>query len=244
MKCIDIHSHLIFGVDDGSTSLKQSIKTLNEIKRIGLEEIVCTPHVRYGNTDKITLVKANYEILKKYAEKMGITLYLGNEILYSDRMLDLLKYNRLMTLNNSKYILVEFKRTEHRSISHIVTVLDELLEGGYKPILAHPELYLSYQKIEYMYRIKESGVMLQMDATSILRKNNTNKVRKFAKKLLDERLVDIVASDSHCNKKRNYTVFKKAYNKIKRKYGSNYTDIIFYQNPLNVTGGNKDEKEK
>jgi len=62
---IDIHSHIIFDVDDGSKTLNQSIKELKRIKKIGLEEVICTPHFRSGNIDKIMKVKENYNKLKK-----------------------------------------------------------------------------------------------------------------------------------------------------------------------------------
>jgi len=123
---IDIHSHIIFDVDDGSKTLNQSIKELKRIKKIGLEEVICTPHFRSGNIDKIMKVKENYTKLKIEAEKLGIKLYLGNEILYSDKTMKLLQRNRLLTLNNSKYVLIEFKRNERMDINHIVDILDEL----------------------------------------------------------------------------------------------------------------------
>lgn len=234
MKYIDTHSHIIFGVDDGAKDLETSINTLKEIKKIGLEHVVCTPHVRYGNTDKITLVNKNYNTLKKYASELGINLYLGNEILYSDRIADLIKYNRINPLNKTKYLLVEFKRSESMNIVEVISLLEELMEKGYKVILAHPELYINYHDIGYMRELKDSGVMLQMDATSILRRNNSKKIYKFAKTLLDEKLIDIVASDSHSTKTRNYIKFRKAYKKIKRKYGDTYAEILFYNNPAMV----------
>ena len=87
-----------------------------------------------------------------------------------------------------------------------------------------------YYNIDDIRRIKETGVMLQIDATSLYQK----KVKKLTKKLLKEKLVDVVASDCHCTKKRNYLIYHKAYKKIKRKYGFDYTNIIFYLNPFNI----------
>ena len=140
MKYIDIHSHLIYGVDDGSSSLEQSIKELEKIKKIGLEDVVCTPHFKHGNIEKIKKTKENYLELKKHALELGINLYIGNEIMYSDKMISLLNKKRILTLNNTNYVLIEFKRTENMDINHIIEILDELVENGYKPVLAHPEL--------------------------------------------------------------------------------------------------------
>lgn len=232
----DIHSHLIYNVDDGSKSLHQSLKALDQIKKAGIERVICTPHTKTGNIDKIMKVKENYLILKRAAEKRGIELYLGNEIMYSSKTIRLLERNRVFTLSDSKYILVEFKRTENMSIDNIIEILEGIKECGYKPILAHPEFYIHYRSISNMYKIKDTGTLLQMDATSILDKNNS-KVYKFSKKLLNEKLVDIVATDSHCTRKRSYLSFKKAYKKIKRKYGLEYAIILFKRNPEKIVGG-------
>ena len=234
---VDIHSHLIFDIDDGSKSLDQSIKYLNEIKKIGLKRVICTPHSKSGNIDKIVKTNENYKKFLKEAKKRDIKLYLGNEILYSDKTIRLLERNRLKTLNDSEYILIEFKRTERMDIDHIIDILENLKENGYKVILAHPELYVNYRDIEYMCRIKDTGTLLQMDATSILRNKTSKKIYKFSKKLLERNLIDIVASDAHCTKKRSYLNFKKAYKRIKRKYGKIYADTLFSENPALLIGG-------
>lgn len=233
---IDIHSHIIFNVDDGSKSLEQSIKELKQIKKIGLEEVICTPHSKSGNIDKIMKIKENYTILNEEAKKLGIKIYLGNEIMYSEKMLRLLKNNRLLTLNNSKYILLEFRRNERMDINNIVTILDEVIEAGYKPILAHPELYMNYRNIRDMIKIKETGTLLQMDATSIIKNKTDRKIYKFSKKLLKEKLIDIISSDAHCTKKRNHLSYKKAYKKIARKYGKEYAEILFNKNTKLLVG--------
>lgn len=228
MQAIDIHSHIIFAVDDGSKTIEQSIQAIKQIKKIGMNSVVCTPHFKRGRKEKIGLVKTNFLKLKEVAQELGIELYIGNEIMYSDETIELLNQRKLIGINFSKYILVEFKRNENKNINDILMILEDMIDAGYRPILAHPELYINYHNIEYMRRIKEIGVMLQMDATSLFER----KRKKLCKKMLKERLVDVVASDSHCTKKRNHLIYKKAYKKISKKYGKEYTDIIFYQNPL------------
>src|SRR5574344_654993 len=196
MKYIDIHSHILYDVDDGSKDLETSIKYLNELKEMGMNKVVCTPHVRHGDDTKRERILANFEILKKEAYKLGINLYLGNEIMYSSKVIELLKSGKMKTINNSKYVLVEFKRYENMDEENVVSFLESLLEEGYTPILAHVELYRHYR-------------------------NN--------------KLVDVVSSDSHCTTKRNFKSMEKAYKIVKRKYG-NYADIIFHDNPLEIVG--------
>lgn len=230
---IDIHSHLIFDVDDGSKSLENSIKYLKEIKKINLSNVICTPHMYHGRREKALKIIENFKILREEANKLGINLYLGNEILYNEKTLELLKTKKLTTLNRSNYVLLEFKRNENMDIDVLINSLEEFIEAGYKVILAHPELYINYRNINYIRRIKEIGVMLQMDATSILKNKTNSKVYKFSKRLLKERLIDIVASDSHCTKKRDFLSLKKAYKKIYKK-DKEYANIIFYENPLKI----------
>ena len=169
--------------------------------------------------------------MKDAALKYGIELYLGTEIMLTFNTLELFKKNKMRSLNGSKYILVEVKRNEKMDVEDLIYSIEELKLLGYIPILAHPELYKYYRSIDTMKRIKEMGILLQMDCTSVLRKTSSKNVYKFSKKLLKEKLIDFVASDSHCTNKRNFKSYKKAYNKIKRKYGKIYANTLFKENP-------------
>ena len=232
---IDIHSHILFSVDDGSKSLEQSIEYLKEIKEIGMNKVVCTPHISHDNPEKMNKIRENFEVLKAEALKLGIELYLGNEIMCRSNTLELLQNNKVNTINKTKYILVEFKRGEKRSIDNISDILNEFIDNGYYPILAHPELYVNLRNINNYRRLKEEGVLLQIDGTSLLPKKSGLKTYLFAKKLIKERLVDFVASDSHCTKLRDYKSMLDAYNKVK-KIDSDYADIIFHENQLEIIG--------
>lgn len=233
-KFIDIHSHIIYGVDDGAKTREDSINYLNEALENGVSTIICTPHICHGNIEKIEKIKKNFLDIREYAKSIGISLYLGTEILMTSATADFLKRKRLRSLDGKKYVLVEFKRNENIDIEDIIYMLEEVMDMGYTPILAHPELYLNYKSISYMKKIKESGVLLQLDATSIYKKTTTNKIYKFSKKLLKEKLIDFVASDTHCTNKRNYIAYNEAYKKIRKKYGKEYADILFIQNPAQV----------
>ena len=229
---IDIHSHIIYDVDDGSKSLSESIKYLKEIKSIGMNKVVCTPHMKYKDSKRLNKIIHNFNKLESEAKKYGIELYLGSEIKYSSNIIDLIKNNDLLTINGSKNILVEFKRHENMDIENVYSIFDKLLDAGYNPILAHPELYYHYRNIEYVKKLKDKGVIIQIDGTSLLM-NAPVEVYFYAHKLLKNYLVDIVASDSHCTKKRSFKSLAKAYKKVKRKYGE-YADIIFEDNPKSV----------
>lgn len=232
---IDIHTHIIYDVDDGSKSLEQSIKYLKQAKKIGVNKVVCTPHMSHDKKEKALKIVDHFKILREEAQKLGVELYLGNEIMYSDNTVKLLKTRKIISLNNSKYVLVEFKRNENRNFDNIVSLLCDLADNGYYPILAHPEFYINYRNIDNYRILKENGVLLQLDSTSLILNKTSLKTYKFAKKLIKERLIDFVATDSHCTKKRDYLSLKKAYKKVS-KIDKKYADIIFNDNQLDIIG--------
>lgn len=231
---IDIHNHIINNVDDGSKSLENSIDALKEARYYGIKQIICTPHICFGSYDTIKKIKEGFLTLRGEANKLGIELYLGTEILLTSKSLELLENRRLRPLNGTKYVLVEVKRNETKPFEEILTLLNDIIDIGYRPVLAHPELYNNYRKIKYIKKLKDNGVMLQLDCTSI---KGPRKIKKFSKKLLKLRLIDVVASDSHVTKYRGYKQFYNSYKYIIKKYGKRYANILFVENPKYILEG-------
>lgn len=231
---IDIHSHLIFGVDDGAKTLEDSIKTINLLEKLNIKKVICTPHLCHGDMEHIKAIKENYLKVREIAKQKNIDLYLGSEILITSETTNLLLKKRLRSLDGKKYVLVEFKRNENMDEDKAIALLEDIIDIGYRPILAHPELYLNYRNIKFIKKLKEIGILLQLDASSILRKKTSRKIYKYSKKLLKNKLIDIIASDNHSNEKRNYLVMKEAYKVINKKFGKEYTDLLFSINPNEV----------
>jgi len=234
---IDIHTHIIPNVDDGSKSLTDSLKALNDIHRLGIKEIICTPHISLGSTEKIIKIKTNFLEFREHARKIGIELYLGTEVLITSNTSELLEKKRLRSLNGNKYVLVEFKREEHMSFESIISLLEDIMDTGFIPVLAHPELYRSYRKLKYIEKYKEIGVFLQLDASSLVRGKSSRKVRNFSHKLLKLHLIDVIASDTHPSKSRSYKDFEKAYHIVYKKYGTEYSEVLFKTNPKIILEG-------
>ena len=235
---IDIHCHIIFDVDDGSKTLEESLKYLDEIKSVGIEKVVCTPHINVKHkSSKLDKIISNFKVLEEEAKKRGIELLLGNEIMYSSNILDLLKNKEVLTLNNTKYVLVEFKRNENMDEETIYNAFSLIIDAGYKPILAHPELYSHYRKMEFVKKLKSMGVIIQVDSTSLLM-TAPIEIYMFAHKLLKNYLVDIVATDSHCEKGRDFKSLYQAYKIVSRK-DKRYADIIFHDNQNEIINSNK-----
>ena len=231
---VDIHSHIIFGVDDGASTIDDSIKTIELLEKLNIKKIICTPHLCHGNIEHIKKIKENYLKIRDIAREKNIDLYLGSEILITSETANLLLKKRLRSLNGNKYVLVEFKRNENMEEEKAISLLEDIIDVGYKPILAHPELYINYRNIKFIKKLKEMDILLQLDASSILRKKTSRKIYRYSKKLLKYHFIDIVASDNHSNTKRNYLVMKEAYEVINKKYGKEYTEILFSINPYEV----------
>ena len=169
----DIHCHLLPGIDDGSNSIEESIEILRRAEKEGVSEIVLTPHyienTRYNcnNKNKQDL----FEKLKEAMEQSGINikLYLGNENYMSMNFIDLLKNNEIMTINNSRYLLLEFPLNQ--IYKNTKEYLYELVTEGYVPILAHPERYRDFQNNpDLVEEYTRMGILLQGNYKSLLGK--------------------------------------------------------------------------
>ncbi len=227
-KSIDIHAHILFGIDHGSHSFKQTKDMLDEAKKNNITDIICTPHFKGINLD----YKKNFTKTKTYAKKIGINIYSGNELMLDHDLLDDIKENKIKTLNNSKYLLIEVKRNNKYSFKELCEYYQIIINLGYKVIIAHPELIKNtYKKTKELMTLKNMGIMFQTDAESYY----TNfKYRSYINKLIKLDLLDFVASDIHYNKKNSYEYYNKFYHYLNKKYGKKYANKIYYYNPKKI----------
>lgn len=222
---IDIHTHILPNVDDGSDSFEKSVEMLKQAKEQGVTHIILTPHAMLNSSSYLEKdeLKVKFDEFVKKIEDIGIKVYLGSEIYYTDKSYKKLVNNELMTINNSKYCIVEFPM-------HHETDIDEALynvkANGFRPILAHPERY-KFLEFDTIRSIK-TNAMIQVNTTSILGLHG-RKIKKIAFKLLKNNLVDFVSSDCHDIKKRNVNLME-AYKIVSKKFGQAYADKIFRQN--------------
>ena len=219
---IDIHSHILPAVDDGSKSIEQSLEMLKEAERQGITDIILTPHYRLGYLTKRESIEKSFAELKSAAQENGIniSLYLGQEIFAFDDIVKSLKAGKLFSMNESKYVLVEFSLKHEMDISETVYMLKV---NGFIPIVAHLGRYF-YADIETAREIKETGGLIQINATSLC---GSLLRRKKAMNFIKEGLVDFVASDVHYKRKNDML---KAYNIVSKKFGANVADKLFTEN--------------
>ena len=196
---VDLHSHVCFGIDDGSKTLKDSIELLKCLESSNFTDIFLTPHYiensKYicNNIDKESILNTLKEEAKK--NNINVNLYLGNEVYLTDNFLELLKNNQIHTLANSKYILLEFPMLSNNPNTKII--LHNILTSGYIPIIAHPERYLYLSKnIEYFKELSNMGVLFQGNYQSLFGKYG-REVKKNLKRLLKNNLITFIGSDIH-----------------------------------------------
>lgn len=195
----DLHSHVLYGIDDGSKTIEESIKLLKRLEESGITDLMLTPHYiedsKYNsnNEKKEALFKKLKAKAKK--EKLKINLYLGNEIYITPNFLKLLKHEEIKTLNGSKYILLEFPMSQ--IYSSTPEIINELVRKGYVPVLAHPERYKDFQQHPDMVEeYLRSGVLLQGNFTSLFGKYG-KEAEKILKYFLKKKWITFLGSDVH-----------------------------------------------
>ena len=215
---IDIHNHILYGVDDGSKDLDMSLAMLKEEMEQGVTRVYLTPH---QNQQTLTgpLLKERYQSFLEELKEKGIDMdiRLGAEIYYYPGLKQDLLSGKALTMDESKYVLVEFSTRTETNVSEIVY---ELVVAGFTPIIAHIERY-PYLKKEDYFDIKEAGGLIQINSGSFSHFSS----RGLIKYLLKNDLVDYVATDAHDNSKRKVD-FSFVHTYIKKKYPELYTKLI------------------
>ncbi len=221
---IDIHSHILPNLDDGSESLEQSLKLIDLAVKDGVTDLFLTPHLRdYYETRKDKILSAFNDFKREIGNRnIPINLYLGQEVQTVEKYKRLFDKNLVIPMNDTEFLLIEFY---FRRQIDMVDIVNELGEIGYKCIVAHFERYAT-STLEQALEIKSAGGFIQVNASSILGSNGF-RCKRLAKKLFERGLVDFVASDSHYNRKYR---MKKAFERVKKKFGDDVADAVFNQN--------------
>lgn len=192
---IDIHSHLIPGIDDGAKTIEDSLGLINELNKIGFSQLITTPHVMPP------VWKNNTSIIQKGEKEVQVALDKNNlpfkaaaEYMLDHQFLDILKNEQLLTLKDN-YLLVEMSYLNPPI--NIQEIVYEIQIAGYTPILAHPERYLFlHQNFDFYSTLKKSGCLFQLNLLSVVGYYGVP-VLKTAEKLLKQKMIDFVGSDLH-----------------------------------------------
>lgn len=205
---IDLHNHVIPGVDDGSKNIKETIDVLKLMEKKGVKKITATPHYPLYNNDNFKeKIKAKVAEIKKEIRKnkLEIKIAPGTEIMINKELPRLYYQNKLLTLNNTDYILLEFRLNIYPD--YLAEIIHDLKSMGLKIIIAHPERYL-YLQSDYTkaYQwLEEYDLKLMLNSSSLTGMHGS-KAKQTAQKLLQMGLCHLIASDTHGINKRPFTL--------------------------------------
>lgn len=224
---VDIHCHILPGVDDGSHDKKQSYQMMDLARMNGIRTIIATPHfMPEGRRPSVRTLLRLVEELQRYADEhqYNITIYGGNEIYYHEEVPELLERGEILPLAGSDHVLVEFSPAD--DARYIRNALANILSTGYEPILAHVERYMSLCRKPYdrIGELREMGVRIQVNANSIEGKMGAV-AQKTAHDLLKRQWVDFVATDAHSDHLRSHAIGD-CVKLLRKKYPAEYVEDI------------------
>ena len=195
---LDLHSHLIPGIDDGARTLADSLEMIRQMAAQGFTHLVTTPHIMwdsYKNTPEI--IRQGLDEVREACLEAGLDIRLdaAAEYFIDEHFLELLHgRGELLTLPGNR-LLVELPYTT--PLMNTTETLFSIIAYGYRPVLAHPERYTYFHAgPEVYHRLKEQGCELQLNALSLTGQYGSG-VQKMARWLLKQQLVTFVGSDAH-----------------------------------------------
>lgn len=195
---VDIHSHLLPGVDDGVSSWEESLACLKQFAEWGITKVITTPHVSrdYFPNKYYQLLEGQEQLQAMVREhNLPLTIEVAAEYLLDDFFLDLLNKREVLSFGPEKYLLIETAWSS--APLHLSDLIFRIQSAGYTPILAHPERYKYYKDFEAeLSRHRDAGCLLQLNAMSLSGKYG-DQARRQGKILLKNGWADFIGSDLH-----------------------------------------------
>jgi len=233
---IDIHSHLL-PMQDGPKSASQAIKAIRIAEKNNISDMIFTPHYySFDKTYEQNHITQVFQTIKEEIKrnKIELNVYLGNECAVDEKIIEDIKSGRAFTLNNTKYVLCEYPF--YLIPCNFSSILYELLESGYKPIIAHPErnIYIE-SNYSLIQELKRNGCQIQINAISILG-GYGSLCKKYSIKMLKDEIVDYIASDSHSEINRTPESLNMAFRQLRRWIDEEYLLNLFINNAGNMIG--------
>lgn len=195
---VDLHSHLIPGIDDGVQSVDEAVYLLRELREWGIQKVITTPHVMsegYTNTAE-TIKNGLYHVKNSLiSQGINITVEAAAEYYLDEAFESKIEEEELLTIGN-KYIL--FEMSYMNKAPNLDEALFQLSSRGFKPVMAHPERYNYYHDSDLQsYRdLRDKGVFLQMNMGSLIG-SYSPEVKRVARQMIKEELVDFISTDMH-----------------------------------------------
>ncbi|UOQ45389.1 tyrosine protein phosphatase [Halobacillus salinarum] len=234
---IDIHSHILPGVDDGAQTTEDSLDMARAAVEDGIHTIIATPHHRNGKydnykTDILTRVKEFNQQLENH--NIPLTVLPGQETRIQGDMIEGLEHNKILPINeDSGYVFVEFPSDHVPRYSK--RLLFDIQVAGYKPVIVHPERNSTIiQHPNILFEMVEKGSLTQITAASLVGKFG-KKIKRFTHQLIEANLTHLIASDAHNTTTRGFCM-KDAFAELEENYGSSMV-YLFAENAGYLVNG-------
>ncbi len=215
---IDLHNHILPGVDDGAMSMEDAVKMADMAAQCGIRKIIATPHYQHGRSASLEALNGAFMALSsalKY-EQINIALEKSMEIMATDELPELLQNGKVWTYPNSTYFLVEFDYDEEPD--YFDWLLDRCVAVGFTPVIAHPERYQAVRHCpEMAQRWQKKGYGVQVNRDSLLGVFGEYDFY-CADLLLKKGWANCIASDAHTPHFRN-TRWGEAFRQLPKAYG-------------------------
>ncbi len=225
---VDIHSHVLYGLDDGARTLEESVALIQMAAAAGTTDLVATPHASPA-------YKFDQELIRERVAELeaacggAVSLYTGCDFHLSfDNIEDALAHPRKYTINQNRYLLVEF--SDLIVFHNTADIFGRLLDAGMVPIITHPERnILLRQRMEEIAKWVEQGVYVQVTGQSLLGRFG-KRAQEFSEALLRRNLVHFLASDGH-NAKHRPPTMDGAFAWVRQRHGDAQAELLCVTNP-------------
>ncbi|MBA2564299.1 MAG: hypothetical protein H0V09_02595 [Gemmatimonadetes bacterium] len=235
---VDLHTHVLPGVDDGARTMAEALSQLRDARDKGVGALACTPHLRMGETADLSALlddrRRIHERLVRAADAEGglPDVGLGAEVLLVD---DGTPFDDPgMRINGGPYALTELL-FGLRDFAAVRAIFGRILDGGCRPLLAHVERYPHLLGFDLIDQLRQDGVLTQVNASSLVGQHG-DAIRRRAEELLDSDRADVVASDAHGPHMRlNYMAEARLL--VERRSGPAFARRLFEDVPRTIFDG-------
>lgn len=233
---IDLHCHLLPGLDDGAASLETSCAMARQAVASGVRRVICTPHCMTGDRHaarRLERIALAAETLRAALDRHKIPLALstGMELLCHTALPETLARGEVLTLAGSRYLLMEFPF--QMTLSRIEWAVETVRQSGYRPVLAHPERYAAVCRApDCLAAWFRAGYVLQLDKDSILGRFGSGCARA-ADWALHHGVAHVVASDAHGVHRRTADLAE-VQRVLRRRYPPGYAELLLVRNPKRI----------
>jgi protein-tyrosine phosphatase len=236
---VDIHTHILHGVDDGAKDLQDALALLRLARENGTTQLVLTPHYRgHWRSNTPRLLRERFAELSEQAAKElpDVKLYLGNEAGIEREVGEKVAEGRILPVGDSRYVLLEFDYNSSRI--QVINGVMEVISSGFMPIIAHAERYDIFRKDKQLPdEILHVGAMIQLNADSVMGSCGL-RAKLCCLRLLSRGQVHFIASDGHDLKYRK-PVLRDCFAYVAKRFGEEYAWVLFRDQAKAILSGQR-----